>query len=192
MPIYTKRGDSGETQLLFGGQVSKADARCEAYGATDQAVSAMGLARALSNDPRVKELLLKVQHEMFTVGAELATDRERYEHLEANFAVVTPEMTERIERYIDELSQEVELPNAFIVPSVVRIVPGASAASSALDMARSQLRTGERRVVELQERGLLVNAEVLRYLNRLSDLLFMLARYEDQTLPFEVVTGRRQ
>ena len=185
MPIYTKRGDSGETRLLFGGQVSKADARCEAYGATDQAVSAMGLARALSNDPKVKELLLKVQHEMFTVGAELATDREMYEHLEANFAVVTPEMTERIERYIDELSQEVELPNAFIVP-------GASAASSALDMARSQLRTGERRVVELQELGLLVNPEVLRYLNRLSDLLFMLARYEDQALPFEIVTGRRQ
>lgn len=185
MPIYTKRGDSGETQLLFGGQVSKADARCEAYGATDQAVSAMGLARALSNDPKVKELLLEVQHEMFTVGAELATDRERYEHLEANFAVVTPEMTRRLEERIDELSRQVELPNAFIVP-------GASAASSALDMARSQLRTGERRVVELQERGLLVNAEVLRYLNRLSDLLFMLARYEDQALPFEIVTGRRQ
>ena len=185
MPIYTKRGDSGETGLLFGGRVSKSDPRCEAYGATDQAVSAMGLARALSTDPRVKEVLLQVQHEMFTVGAELATDRERYEHLEANFSVVTPEMTERLEALIDELDGAIELPNSFIVP-------GASAASSALDIARSQLRAGERRTVELHEQGMLVNEEVLRYINRLSDLLFMLARYEDRALPFETVTGRRQ
>ena len=185
MRIYTRTGDSGETRLLFGGRVSKADARCEAYGATDQAVSAMGLARALSKEPRVKEVLLEVQHEMFTVGAELATDNEGYEHLEANFSVVTPEMTQRLEERIDELSRQVKLPSAFIVP-------GASAASGALDVARSQLRAGERRVVELQERGLLVNAEVLRYINRLSDLLFMLARYEDRDLPFETVTGRRQ
>lgn len=182
MRVYTRSGDAGETGLLFGGRVSKADPRCEAYGATDQAVSAMGLARSMSQDERVRQILLQVQREMFTVGAELATAVERYEHLTANFDVVTAEMVDRLEGFIDELAAQVELPPAFIVP-------GASAASAALDLARSLLRTGERRVVELQQEGMLVNAEVLRYVNRLSDLLFMLARFEDRTLPFEVLTG---
>ena len=182
MRIYTKTGDAGQTGLLFGGRVSKADPRCEAYGATDQAVSAMGLARALSQEPRVKDILLKVQREMFTVGAELATGPDKYENLKSNFAVITAEMVTQLEEFIDELDAQIELPNAFIIP-------GASAASGALDLARSALRSGERRVVELNERGQLVNLEVLRYLNRLSDLLFMLARYEDRALPFEVLTG---
>ena len=182
MRIYTKTGDAGETRLLFGGRVPKTDPRCEAYGSTDQAVSAMGLARALSQDPRVREVLLEVQREMFTVGAELATDADQRDQLEANFAVITTEMVDRLEGLIDELDAEIELPSAFIIP-------GASAASGALDLARSLLRTGERRVVELNERGLLSNPELLRYLNRLSDLLFMLARYEDRDLPTEVLTG---
>ena len=184
MRIYTKSGDTGETGLLFGGRVSKSDPRCEAYGATDQAVSAMGLARALSQEPRVKEILLQVQHQMFTVGAELATAPDKYEHLRSGFTVITPDMVTHLEGLIDELNDQIELPSAFIVP-------GASAASGALDLARGLLRTGERRAVELHEKGLLVNPEVLRYLNRLSDLLFMLARYEDRALPFEVLTGQR-
>ena len=182
MKIYTKTGDDGETRLLFGGRVSKADPRCEAYGATDLAVSAMGLARGLCQDPKVKDILLQVQNEMFTVGAELATDPSEYQHLKDNFRTVTAEMVSRLEALIDELDAEVELPAAFIVP-------GASAGSGALDVARSQLRAGERRVVELKEGGLLANPEVLKYVNRLSDLLFMLARYEDRRLPIDVLTG---
>ena len=182
MPIYTKTGDRGDTRLLFGGRVSKADPRCEAYGVMDQAVSAMGLARASCESPRVKEILFQVQREMFTVGAELATDPSRYEHLQANFAVVTPDMVSRLEGLIDELDAEIDLPAAFVIP-------GASLGSSALDLARSLTRGGERRVVALDEQGLLANPEVLRYLNRLSDLLFMLARYEDRQLPFELLTG---
>ena len=73
MRIYTRRGDDGETGLLYGGRVSKADPRCEAYGTTDEAASALGLARALAQDARVRELVLEVQRELFTVGAELAT-----------------------------------------------------------------------------------------------------------------------
>ncbi len=184
MRLYTRKGDTGETRLLFGGRVSKTDPRCEAYGTTDEAVSAMGMARALSQDQRVKEILLQVQREMFTVGAELATAADQYQHLRDNFAVVSPEMVDRLEGLIDEIDAQIELPNAFIVP-------GASAASGALDMARSLLRTGERRVVELQERDMLGNPEVLRYLNRLADLLFILARYEDRHLPFELTTGER-
>lgn len=185
MRIYTKTGDKGETRLLFGGRVSKTDPRCEAYGANDEAVSAMGLARALSQEPRVREILLQVQREMFTVDAELATDPSQYQHLQASFAVVTPERVTRLEQLIDELNAQINLPSAFIVP-------GASAASSALDLARSLLRTGERRAVALQEQGLLANPEILRYLNRLSDLLFMLARYEDRDLPFELLTGEQR
>jgi len=185
MRIYTKTGDTGETRLLFGDRLSKADPKFEACGAADEAISAMGLARALSQEPRVKEVLLKVQREMFTVGSELATAPDRYEHLKSKFAVVTPTLVEELETVIDELDGEVDLPAAFIVP-------GASAASGALDLARSTLRTAERRVVALNEQGLLVNPEVLRYVNRLSDLLFMLARYEDRKMPFEVLTGEQE
>ena len=184
MRIYTKTGDSGETRLLFGGRVSKADSRCEAYGTLDQAVSAMGLARALSGESRVREVLLEVQREMFAVGAELATSPDQYKHLQEQLTVVTAEMVTRLEGIIDELDGQMELPASFIVP-------GASAASGALDLARSLLRTGERRVVALKDDQGLANPELLRYLNRLSDLLFMLARFEDRHLPFEVVTGRR-
>ena len=183
MPIYTKAGDQGETGLLFGGRVSKTDPRCEAFGATDQAVSAMGLARALSGERRVKEILLQVQRVMFTVGAELATAPDKYQHLRDNFSVITPEMTSTLEGFIDELDSEMDLPNSFIIP-------GASAASGALDLARGMLRAGERRAVELRDKGMLANTEVLRYLNRLSDLLFMLARYEDRDLPLEALTGQ--
>lgn len=180
--IYTKTGDQGQTALLFGLSVSKSDPRCEAYGATDQAVSAMGLARALCDDERVKEIVLQAQHEMFIVGAELATDESNYHYLQDNLSTVTPDMVTRLEAWIDELNGLMELPNAFIIP-------GASAASGALDLARGQLRTAERRVVALKEQGLLVNSDVLRYVNRLSDLLFVLARYEDRKLPIELLTG---
>jgi cob(I)alamin adenosyltransferase len=179
MKVYTKRGDKGETGLLFGGRVSKADPRCEAYGAADTAVSAMGLARALCESERVKEILLKVQREMFTVGAELATDPSQYQNLRAKFSVVTADMVSGIEGYIDEIDAQIDLPRDFIVP-------GGSAGSAALDLARGLLRESERRVVALNQEGKLATTEVLRYLNRLSDLLFMLARLEDKDLPFEL------
>ena len=178
MKVYTGKGDTGETRLLFGGRVSKADTRCESYGAIDTAVSAMGLARALCQNPCVKEILLRVQRDMFTVGAELATEPAEWRNLRAKFAVVTAEMVSGIEQLIDEIEGEIDLPHAFIVP-------GASPGSAALDLARSLLRTGERRVVALNEEGKLANREVLRYINRLSDLLFMLARLEDKDLPLE-------
>ena len=182
MSIYTKRGDKGDTALQFGGRVSKADSRCEAYGATDAAVSAMGLARALCQNERVKEILLAVQREMFIVGAELATDPSQYRNLRAKFSVVTAEMVSGLERLIDEIDAQIDLPRAFIVP-------GGSPGSGALDLARSLLRTSERRVVALHEEGKLAITEVLRYLNRLSDLLFMLARLEDKDLPLELTTA---
>ena len=182
--IYTRSGDGGDTGLLFGGRVSKADIRTEAYGSTDHAVSAIGLARALSTEQRVKEILLEVQRELFMIGAELATDLSNRDLLLKTFQVISAEHVSQLEGLIDALRSEVELPPNFIIP-------GATIGSAALDVARTQVRAAERRVVTLNEQGQLPNAQVLIYLNRLSDLLFMLARYEDRHLPFEVVTGQK-
>ena len=180
--IYTRYGDQGETGLLYGGRVSKASPLCEAYGTTDEAISALGLARTFSSDPKVKEIIFLVQRELFTVGAELATDHTHYQTFLNHFHPTTAKMVTYLEQLIEQLNGEMELPNSFIIP-------GASPASAALDMARSILRRAERRVVELKEKSLLINDEVLRYLNRLADLIFVLARYEDRGLPIEALTG---
>ena len=185
MGIYTKTGDQGETGLLYGGRVSKADPRCEAYGAVDEAVSALGLARALTGEPRLREIIDRIQRELFTVGAELATDAAEYDKLQRHFSVVTEVMTASVETMIDELAEAVELPRSFIIP-------GDSPASAAMDVARSVLRRAERRIVALHENGLLRNPELLRYMNRVADLAFMLARYEDRTLPMERLSGPPQ
>ena len=170
--IYTKRGDQGETGLLYGGRISKADPRAEAYGAVDEAASALGLAKALTSKARVRETIDALQRELFTVGAELATDPAERAKLLKHFSVVGPDMTAGIESQIDALVSEVPLPKEFVVP-------GGSPASAALDMARTIVRRAERRTVALADAGLLDSPELLRYLNRASDLLFMLARYED-------------
>jgi cob(I)alamin adenosyltransferase len=171
--LYTKQGDEGDTGLLYGGRISKADPRTEAYGTVDEAVSALGLARSLSRDTRVREAIEEIQRELFTVGAELATDPAQYDKLQKHFDVVTPQATNAVESRIDEFAAEVNLPPQFVIP-------GGSQASAALDVARTVVRRAERRAVELNEDGLIANPEVLRYLNRISDLLFILARYMDK------------
>jgi cob(I)alamin adenosyltransferase len=171
--IYTKYGDQGKTGLLYGGRVSKANPRTEAYGAVDETVSALGLAKALSSNPFVRESIDSLQRELFTVGAELATDPAEREKLLKHFTAVTPEMTQTLERSIDAITNQVELPREFIIP-------GGSAASAAIDVARTTLRRAERRAVSLYDADQLDSPELLRYLNRASDFLFMLARYEDK------------
>ena len=182
--IYTRSGDAGETGLLFGGRASKTDVRVESYGATDHANSAIGFARSLSGDEFVKDVLLDVQREMFMVAAELATDSSKRDILLERFEIVGESHVARLESLIDDILARVSLPPNFIVP-------GASPVSAALDVARTQTREAERRVVALREAGGLPNLNVLIYINRLSDLLFALARYEDRDLPFEIVTGQR-
>jgi len=167
--IYTGAGDDGTTGLLHGGRVSKAAPATEAYGTTDEAVAILGLARALSNDPVLKVEILEFQRELFVVGADLATNPKQRTKLEPGVSLVTPEMVGRLETRIDELVTANPLPDAFIVP-------GANSVSAVLDVARSVVRRAERRVVALRESGSEVNPEVIRYLNRLSDLLFAMAR----------------
>jgi len=169
--IYTKRGDDGTTGLLYGGRVDKDDLVTEAYGTTDEAVAVLGLARSLCDDDVLAADLLTLQRELFVVGADLAANPDARTKLEPEVSLVTDTMVARLERRIDELVARRSLPDVFIVP-------GANPASAALDVARSVVRRAERHVVALRSSGREVNAEVLRYLNRLSDLLFVLARWQ--------------
>lgn len=169
MRIYTGSGDDGTTGLLYGGRVSKADPAAEAYGTTDEAVAAIGLARALSDQLALQAMLLRLQRDLFVVGADLATNPSQRAKLQPGVSLVTREMVEALERTIDETVAERPLPREFVVP-------GASPVSAALDVARTVVRRAERRAVDLRGSGTEVNPEALRYLNRLSDLLFVLAR----------------
>ena len=179
--VYTKFGDAGETSLLYGGRVSKNGLNTEAYGITDEAVSVMGLARAMTRDPRVNDLLRDLQRELFTIAAELATDPNKYELFQQHFKPVTEEMVKSLETAIDSLEEEFEMPKVFILP-------GGSQASAAIDLARCVIRTAERRVVAMAESDILTNGLIMSYLNRLGDLLFVLARYEDRDIPIERAT----
>ena len=141
------------------------------------------MARALIKDRGRHAIILRVQSELFTVGAELATDATEYDKLQKHFMVVTPDVTSRLEAEIDDLERRVPLPDAFVIP-------GGTPAAAALDVARTVVRRAERRIVGLQQAGHLRNPEVVRYANRLSDLLFMLARAEEGTA-VKPLTGRR-
>jgi cob(I)alamin adenosyltransferase len=167
--IYTKTGDDGTTGLLFGGRVGKDDLVTEAYGTTDEAVAALGLARALTDDERIATDVLGLQRELFVVGADLATNPNERDRLEPGVSLVTDDMVRALEARIDAFVAERPLPQVFIVP-------GANPASAAIDLARSIVRRAERAVVALERADRAPNAAVRVYLNRLSDLLFVLAR----------------
>ena len=171
MRIYTKTGDDGTTGLLYGGRISKADLAAEAYGSVDEAVAALGLARSAATDPDAAALILHLQRELFVVGADLATNPEERSKLKPEISLVTEGMVAELEGLIDDMVARHPLPNEFIVP-------GANPVSAALDLARTSVRRAERRTVELQESGRPVNGDARRYLNRLSDLLFVLARWQ--------------
>lgn len=167
--LYTRAGDDGTTGLLYGGRISKADAAAEAYGTVDETVAQLGMARGLSDSPALTGILLELQRELFVVGADLATNPSERSKLKPEVSLVTVGMVKRLEELIDE--QEQHLPNEFVVP-------GANPVSATLDVARAVCRRAERRAVELRESGREVNPEAAKYLNRLSDLLFALARWQ--------------
>jgi cob(I)alamin adenosyltransferase len=172
MKIYTRKGDDGSTGLLYGGRVSKDDVRTEAYGTLDETVSALGIARAGGLSPRVEEIVVRLQREMFVAGAQLATAPENQPKLEDGVSRVTEAMTLQAEEDIDSLLAEHPLRNEFVLP-------GESLGSAGLDLARSVLRRGERLAVAMKRSDIPVADEVLRYLNRASDLLFALARFHE-------------
>jgi cob(I)alamin adenosyltransferase len=179
MRIYTRKGDGGTTGLLFGGdRVSKADLRTDAYGTTDEAVSALGLARAAigaatdRSEARLAELILRLQRELFVVGAELATHPDRRDRLTDGATRVTEAMIAALENEIDELEQLTDQPKEFVLP-------GESMTGAALDLARTTIRRAERRSVALADAGGLPDSSVVPYLNRLADLVFVMARVAD-------------
>jgi cob(I)alamin adenosyltransferase len=170
--IYTKRGDDGSTGLLYGGRISKADLRTEAYGTTDEAVAALGVARVFIADSLLADLILHLQRQLFVAGAELATSADNAGKLTDGVSRVTEEMVDELERHIDEYEARARMPGEFIIP-------GESRGSAFLDLARTVVRRAERRVVELATHEPATNPVLVRWLNRLSDLLFVLARYEE-------------
>ena len=165
MSIVTTRGDGGQTGLAGGVRVSKAAPRVEAYGAVDELTSQVGFARAICDDAEVGALLKEVQRELFAVGGALATPAPR----PGKPPPVTAAMVER-------LTTEVRRIEAIDGVLGDWAIPGEHAASAALDVARTVCRRAERRVVELIEAGEAVDADLLAYLNRLSDLLWILGR----------------
>jgi len=170
--IYTKKGDDGSTGLLYGGRVPKDDVRTDVYGTIDETVSSLGLARAGGLVERVERIVVRLQREMFVAGAHLATAEANQAKLQPGVSRVTPDMTEGAEREIDELTTEHPLPQEFILP-------GGTPGSAGLDLARSTIRRAERRAVTMQREGIMPDPEILRWLNRVSDLLFVLARYHE-------------
>jgi cob(I)alamin adenosyltransferase len=179
MKIYTRKGDSGTTGLLFGGdRVSKASLRADAYGSTDEAVSALGLARASigsatdRTEARLEDLIVRLQRELFVAGAELATHADRRGKLTAGTSLLTANMVSALEGEIDALEADRDMPAEFVLP-------GESMTGAALDLARTAVRRAERRAVALAESGELPDSQVIPYLNRLADLLFVMARAAD-------------
>lgn len=168
MKIYTKTGDQGATGLFGGGRVSKDDPRVEAYGDVDELNASLGLVRSIEMMPRIDEVIVGIQRDLFSIGALLATPDpvKMREHLSK--AQIDDDRITQLEHAIDDCERELEPLRAFIVP-------GGTPKSAALHVARTVCRRAERRVVSLR-RDVEVPELVVQYLNRLSDLLFMLAR----------------
>ncbi|GEN78930.1 cob(I)yrinic acid a,c-diamide adenosyltransferase [Actinotalea fermentans] len=174
MKVYTRAGDDGTTGLFLGGRVSKADRLMDACGDMDEAVAALGVARAaLEREPGAHEdlapAILRRQRELFVVAADLATNPAHRDRLVPGVSLVTEDMAADVEREIDERVAARPLRPVFVVP-------GTTPASAALDLARAVLRRAERSVVALGDAGHPVSPAVRGYVNRLSDLLFVLGR----------------
>jgi cob(I)alamin adenosyltransferase len=197
--VATTRGDDGTTGLLYGGaRVSKDDPRTEAYGTVDEAVAALGLARASLGAMRrigplpspigdlrgFGELILRFQRELFVVGAELATTPEAWDRLEDDRTRVSRAMVEAVETALVELERQVEMPREFVVP-------GETPTSAALELARTILRRAERRAVGLRRDGLVPGEHLIPYLNRLADLVWVLARAAEQAEARAATPARR-
>jgi len=183
--VATGKGDDGTTGLLYGGsRISKDDIRTEAYGTVDEAVAALGLARANLGAKRrigtlaaplggLGELILRFQRELFVVGAELATNPDAWDRLVDGRTRVSREMVEVVNQVLVELESSIQMPREFVVP-------GETPTSAALELARTILRRAERRAVALRAEGLIPGENLIPYLNRLADLVWVLARAAEQ------------
>jgi len=168
--IVTKTGDNGTTALMYGRRVPKHHPRVEAYGAVDELNAALGLARATADQDLVRENLLRIQNDLIALMGELATapeDLPRY--LKDGFVQLTPDKTTKLDDLVAQIEPKISLKDW--------AMPGDTLHGAALDSARVTCRRAERRVCALQEAGQLGNPEIIIYLNRLADLLWLLARW---------------
>lgn len=183
--VATRRGDDGTTGLLFGGErVFKDDRRTEACGAIDEAVAALGLARAElglkaqygtlpSALAGLGEIMLRLQRELFVVGGELATAPGAVDRQKPGETRVTAEMVDGVDALLADTEAAVELPHEFVVPGETRL-------SAALELARTIVRRAERRAVAVRRAEPIPGDQLVPYLNRLADLLWILARAAEQ------------
>ena len=174
--VATGRGDDGSTGLLYGGRIAKDDLRTEAYGTVDEAVAALGMARielAHAGLTELAESVLRWQRELFVVGAQLATNPDAVDRLQDGVTRVSEEMLEGVEAELARWESAIEMPREFVVPGETR-------ASAALELARAVLRRAERRVIGLERVVDLASAWIVPYVNRLADLLWVLARVAEQ------------
>jgi cob(I)alamin adenosyltransferase len=172
MSIATKTGDDGTTALMFGRRVPKTDPRVAACGACDELNAALGLVRAFCADAFVTEPILRIQKDLVIVMGELGVaseDRTRY--AEKGFVLVDASLAEQLTLLIDDLEMNHQLRFTHWA------TPGATKESALLDQARTVCRRAERTVVALENEGISINREIVRYLNRLSDLCWLYARY---------------
>jgi cob(I)alamin adenosyltransferase len=172
MSIATKTGDDGTTALMYGRRVPKTDARIAVNGAIDELNAALGFVRATVGDPFVTDAVLAIQKELVTLMGELAVapeDRERY--AKGGYKFVEAAMVEALTAIIDDLEKNHRITYDGWA------TPGATLGSAALDLARTTCRRAERQIIALRETGAEVNAEIIRYLNRLSDLCWLWARW---------------
>jgi len=174
MKVYTRTGDDGSTGLLYGGRTPKDGAGPTAYGATDEAVAALGLARPeCPPDSELYGLLVRLQRELFVVGAELATAPDNRRKLTPGKNLVTAEMVTALEPIIDDVTDRFEAPTEFVLPGENRV-------AAALDLARTVVRRAERECVTATTVGWLEpESQVVPYLNRLADLCWTLARWQE-------------
>ncbi len=175
MRIYTKKGDDGTTGLYFGGRLRKDEPTVAAYGTVDEAQAFLGLARAeAAEGSELATTLVDLERDLWVLMADLATAEENRHKLEPDRSLVTAEMVARLEAHIDDLAAGEPLPDAFAVPGQNRV-------AALLDVARTVVRRAERRAVDTSSAG----SMAVPYLNRLSDLLWALARREegDEVLP---------
>jgi len=161
-------GDDGTTGLLGGGGAPKDDLRLDAYGTVDEASSALGLGKALTRSQRVKDVCEEIQRGLYRLGAELATSPDA----KGKFPRTEAADVNRLEELMASLEAETSMPREFVLP-------GTTPASAALDLSRAVMRRAERRAVRLSRRGGINNLDALRWLNRASLLVFVLARYEE-------------
>jgi len=167
--IYTRKGDDGTTGLLYGGRVPKDSAQPTAYGTVDELQAALGVARADADD-ELGELLLHLERDLWVLMGELATDSSKRDKLTAGATLVTDEMVTHLEQLIDDTSDRFEPPTEFVVPGQNRV-------GALLDVARTVARRAERDSLA----AAVPESSVVPYLNRLSDLLWTLARWQEGT-----------